>query len=769
VHKLVNSIKIYVILIMRIKLLKNKSVLVLLLITAVLLTPSFFIHTWIKMEENYSTENNDVNSLKSSGFWTLSSPIYVDNNWSATASIYDWCSGLGTPQSPYIIENITIDAQNLGSCIDIQNTNDHFKIQNCTLTNSEASPNSAIRLSFISNGKIIDNNITNNNGRAVSVFSGNHMLIEDNHVENNGYGITLAYSNDNIVTKNNILDCDLYGIYLWDSDNNIISENEVNHNGWYAGGYHGIYISESSTPVDSINNTVIYNNVNNNRKSGIYLNSCDNNTIFGNYVENNIETAIYLSDSDDVNIIGNRIQGSTCISNPSSLNTKEEWNVCNYVIDPFIIDELGGGNFTWAQISQFAWCSGDGSYSNPYTIESVVINAQSVGSCIRIENSYNVYFIIDGCLLMNAQSSGGEAGIVLDLVHNGTLSQNTLESNYAGIYLSNAENIIINDNDLDGNTGQGIILYNSKYNQILDNWQSGSNYYGLFLNAGSDNNSVMGNTFQENTGAATHGDGIRIVYSDSNNISYNTLINNDKGIRIQDGSLYNRIDHNTIHNNSVYGALIVADTRDSHDNQFHSNLFSNPSAINAFDNGTNTFWHNGSIGNYWSDYSGVDINDDGIGDTSHSLPGTGSGIDLFPIWDDGDDILPIITIYTPLNNSRYNTTAPSYSISIVEINLDTYYYVISGPSGDSIRIIYSLSGSIDQSLWDLLPAGTYTLTIYANDTAGNLASASVTVIKESIPSTPAISFGFYFILFSIMSTAVLLFLVKYRLRNNPNS
>ncbi|MHA1671506.1 MAG: right-handed parallel beta-helix repeat-containing protein [Promethearchaeota archaeon] len=745
---------------------KNQILLLLILLFGAISIPSLLIHS-----NNINNENSlKVENLNGSGYWILPSPIHIKSNWSATASTYDWCSGLGTPQSPYVIENVTIDAQNSESCIYIQNTNDNFKIQNCTLTNSQASPHSAIRMDFVSNGQIINNNITNNNGRGINLFVANYMLVEDNHLMNNGYGITLSYSNDNTIIKNYIEDSDFYGIYLWDSDDNIISENEVKHNGWYAGGYHGIYITESSSHVDSINNTIIHNNVDNNRKSGIYINSCDNNTIFGNEINNNINDGIYLDDSDDINIIGNRIHGSGCITTQSSTNTKEEWNVCNYISDPFIIDELGGGNFTWEQVSQFAWCSGDGSHSNPFNIEDLVIDAQSIGSCIRIENSYTKYFIIQHSLLMNAQAIGGEAGIVLDHVHNGTLSHISIESNYAGIYLSYSKNILINNNGLDGNTGQGIVLFQSKQNQIIDNGQSSSLYYGLMLNSGSDNNTVSGNTFESNTGAATHGDGIRILNSEDNKIINNTLIDNDKGIRIEDNSHDNVVSQNIIENNTVYGALVIADPRISHDNQFYLNSFSNPSAQNAYDNGTNTTWDNGSIGNYWSDYSGLDADDDGIGDTAHSLPGTGSGIDHFPIWDDGDDIVPIITIITPLNNSKYNTTAPSYKITIIELNLDTYYYVISGSTGDSTRIIYSLSGIVEQSLWDLLPAGTYTLTVHANDTAGNSASANVTIIKENLsptpppPPPPAIPFGNFYLLIGICSVILLMVSARYKIK-----
>jgi len=69
----------------------------------------------------------------------------------------------------------------------------------------------------------------------------------------------------------------------------------------------------------------------------------------------------------------------------------------------------------------------------------------------------------------------------------------------------------------------------------------------------------------------------------------------------------------------------------------------------------------------------------------------------------GDNVAPVITILSPLNNSRYNTIAPSYMISIIEDNLDSCYYIISWEGGESPPFIANSSGSIDQALWDTLP------------------------------------------------------------------
>ncbi|GAH45411.1 unnamed protein product, partial [marine sediment metagenome] len=69
----------------------------------------------------------------------IESFIYVDGNWTETASTYDWCYGDGSWSTPFIIENVSIDASTspTGSGILIENSqNAYFIIRNCTITNA---------------------------------------------------------------------------------------------------------------------------------------------------------------------------------------------------------------------------------------------------------------------------------------------------------------------------------------------------------------------------------------------------------------------------------------------------------------------------------------------------------------------------------------------------------------------------------------------------------------------------------------------------------
>ena len=336
------------------------------------------------------------------------------------------------------------------------------------------------------------------------------------------------------------------------------------------------------------------------------------------------------------------------------------------------------GNSEWFAFKNDGNCTGLGTYIDPYVIEDLVIDGKNSSSCILIENS-DVYFRIENCTLYNCSQTLPWPGLWLNNVSNGYILDNNCSFNRFGIQLdSNCENNTIQGNIINDNTDYGINLYNSSnnyikenivnfngimginldpessYNKIVDNTVNFNGLWGIHLHTNSTNNLILdnncshniegiivrapNNTISENYIEYNSG-GISLWGANtgnntlSNNISRNFINNNIGGIIFKDESSYNIIEGNRIFNNLGAGFWIYADC---HDNLIFNNTFINNN-VNAHDDGSNNQWDNGTIGNYWDDYSGKDADDDGIGDTPYTIPGNAGSQDNFPFWDDGPE------------------------------------------------------------------------------------------------------------------------------------
>ena len=95
-----------------------------------------------------------------------------------------------------------------------------------------------------------------------------------------------------------------------------------------------------------------------------------------------------------------------------------------------------------------------------------------------------------------------------------------------------------------------------------------------------------------------------------------------------------------------------------------------------------------------------------------------------------DSIDPIITsIDSPSSGAWFNSSPPSYSLSITETNVDTIWYTLDNGANNYTG---ASSGTIDSTAWTNAGEGAVTIIFYVNDSAGNLDSASVSINKDSI-------------------------------------
>lgn len=379
------------------------------------------------------------------------------------------------------------------------------------------------------------------------------------------------------------------------------------------------------------------------------------------------------------------IESNSQILIPEDPKMAASWN-----LPSFIIDDSGGGDYTWIQAANQSWCSGTGTWNDPYMLENITINGGNIGSCITIRNS-TAYFIIQNCTLYNSGPLSWpiNARIELNNVNNGRLNKNELYLNGSlGISLYYSNNITVSENVIDVTIGEAIGLQYSSNNFILDNTVIGAgpvvhgayglnllesnqneisgntidrNDYDAIILYGCDNNIISGNTvgngsrgiylaycndnnITDNDIAWFSDQGIYLDNSNNNNITENDINNNGLNGIYSSSSNYSLIYHNNFSNNDMRGIYLSSC---SNNLIYYNNFIEN--GINARDNGVDNDWDNGTIGNYWDDYSGVDNNDDGIGDTPYIISGTAGAQDNFPIWDDGPYVPPVPP--EPIDNS----------------------------------------------------------------------------------------------------------------------
>jgi len=89
---------------------------------------------------------------------------------------------------------------------------------------------------------------------------------------------------------------------------------------------------------------------------------------------------------------------------------------------------------------------------------------------------------------------------------------------------------------------------------------------------------------------------------------------------------------------------------------------------------------------------------------------------------------PEINIISPSQGDKIGDIAPNYEISILEPNLKSLWYTIDG--GNTNYTITQLSGTINQTAWDIAEYGNILIRFYANDLLGHFGYNEVIVEKS---------------------------------------
>jgi len=367
-------------------------------------------------------------------------------------------------------------------------------------------------------------------------------------------------------------------------------------NAWGFGPFDGAIVVKGFDNV--ISDDIVESN-----HQGIVLLGGGNNTLRDNMIVNNRQNGLVIGSSSN-----NTFRNNAFVNN--SFRNLELMDPCFpwYVQDIDISNTVNGKPIIYLAEKQNLTVSPD-IYPQEIGILMLINSTNMVVEGFNIsysENSdypgldYNVFLVSNVNLTIRNNTISHGGGIVLDSSNRDVfISNNTLHNNRDGIYGIRLRYTYITQN----------IFYN--------------NYQGIMIQSGSYN-TIWENTFYNNTHEVLTCTGIILLGSQYTVIVGNNFTSNDAALIIS-GSSFNTVYGNNITNNgrgiTIYSSIgnTIA----------HNNFINNTDQVDVLGEQIN-IWDDGypSGGNYWSNYTGVDLHSgsdqdetgsDGIGDTPHII------------------------------------------------------------------------------------------------------------------------------------------------------